>query len=219
MRICTLNIQRCKRTSPQTIGRYLRDMEVQIAAIQEADRKTARSQYIDQVLELKEAAGMKNHYFYRTIPFLGGGEYGIAVMTQSDRDKVKFMDLTYFGDREPRGAIILQTAFKKTEFLLVGTHLSQKPRFAKRQFKDILNLVRSSTLPWLIAGDLNLEEVKSEAKDYFETDDAPTWPSEAPEKRFDHILYSGLFRGKIKTSVRCIPALSDHCMVIADLRI
>ncbi|MDH7578149.1 MAG: endonuclease/exonuclease/phosphatase family protein [Bacillota bacterium] len=217
MRIGTLNIQRCKRASPQTIGQHLREMGVQLAVLQEVDRNTRRSQYQDQIVELREASGMKNYHFYRTIPFLGGGEYGIAVMTQNDKDEVRFIDLTYFGDREPRGAIILHTVFQKTEFLLVGTHLSQKPRFAKLQFRDILKFVRSSGLPWLIAGDLNLEEVKSEAQDYFEDDDAPTWPSEAPKKRFDHILCDNFFKGKTATYVHCLPALSDHCMVIADI--
>ncbi|KJS82129.1 MAG: hypothetical protein JM58_15480 [Peptococcaceae bacterium BICA1-8] len=217
MKICTFNIQHCVRTAPGLIGKYIKELNIDIAVLQEVDKYAARSNYIDQVEVIKENAGMGFAAFYSCLKFKDGGEYGIALLTKNTPISIEVLNLSVKGDREPRGAILLKTADQNKEFYCCGTHLSTISKYAKMQLEKTLYSLENRKLPWILAGDFNIEDTKELRPDAsFEANSLPTWPVDNPQKKIDHVLCSETFKNRVKSQVVCNEALSDHCILVAN---
>jgi endonuclease/exonuclease/phosphatase family metal-dependent hydrolase len=176
-----------------------------------------RSSFKSQAREISSAAGLGFNYFYRMISFIGGGEYGIALLSQYAVEDIAFFDLTIEADREARGAIIARMELEGFDLLLAGTHLSVRENFAKEQLKRLITALGTVGRPWLLMGDLNLVDVGGIDKRFLESDTGSTWPSENPTAKLDRVLFSGIPAECIASQVECDPSLSDHCAILVDL--
>lgn len=176
-----------------------------------------RSSFKSQAREISSAAGLGFDYFYRTISFIGGGEYGIALLSHYAVEDIAFFDLTIEADREARGAIIARIELEGFDLMLAGTHLSVRENFAKAQLESLISALAGAGRPWLLMGDFNLVDVEGIDKRFLESDTGSTWPSENPKAKLDRVLFSGIPGECIASQVVCDPSLSDHCAVLVDL--
>ena len=176
-----------------------------------------RSTFKSQAREISSAAGLDFDYFYPTISFLGGGEYGIALLSRYEVEDLEFFDLTIEADREARGAILARLELEGFDLLLAGTHLSVRENFAKAQLERLIAALGAVGRPWLLMGDLNLVDVEGIDKSFLESDTGSTWPSENPKAKLDRVLFSGIPAECIASQVECDPSLSDHCAILVDL--
>ncbi len=84
LRIMTYNIHHCEGTDRQIdierIAEIIRKSGCDLVALQEVDRRTTRSNQVDQLTELARLTGL-HPYFGKAIDF-GGGEYGVAILSK-----------------------------------------------------------------------------------------------------------------------------------------
>ena len=176
-----------------------------------------RSSLKKQAREIASAAGLGFDYFYPTISFIGGGGYGIALLSSVAVEEMEFFDLTIPADREARGAILASIELEGFDLLLAVTHLSVREDFAKAQLERLIAALGAAGKPWLLMGDLNLIDIDDSDMSFLESDTGSTWPSENPTAKLDRVLFSGIPAECIKSQVECDPNLSDHCAVLVDL--
>ena len=80
IRVASFNIAAGKVSDMTAIAKAIRAMNVDVVALQEVDKLTARSGRVDQAAELAKLTGMQA-VFGRAIDF-DGGEYGLAFLSR-----------------------------------------------------------------------------------------------------------------------------------------
>jgi len=114
--------------------------------------------------------------------------------------------------------------------IFIGTHFDHTGNETDRilQAKKVNELLSGVRYPAILAGDLNaepgstpiliLEDLWGHA--YDEAVPSPTYPSDAPAKKIDYVMYYPKDRWKVISSeVICDSVVSDHCahLVVLEL--
>lgn len=224
----------------ERLAQIIREADVDLVALQEVDRNTARCGGVDQPAELARLTGM-NAFFAAAMPYNGGG-YGELVLSRFPIVASYALPLPARPDHEPRvAAVIVVRPPGGTEALaFAGTHLDHtddptdriaqaralvaafsQPRVAfgpEAVWGDVVRVV--------IAGDLNAEPESAVLQAFAEyldvaADAGPTFPSHAPRQRIDYILTRDVSGEEPPISVLAArvlsePVASDHAPVVAS---
>ena len=213
------------RVDLERIAKVIRRAKPDLVALQEVDRKTARSGGMDQPAQLAELTGM--HVEYGPTSLYDEGEYGNAVLSRYEIKSRRVHTLPYRagGQREPRGAleVRVEPSDQSGEIAFVSVHLdhtaaedSDRPA----QTKALASLVsqKDVEVPTILAGDFNcgpgsepLEVFKRSWTDATAKSEFRTSPTFVPDKKIDLVFVKPDHRWKVK-SAEVIDELSasDH---------
>ncbi|MDP3453295.1 MAG: endonuclease/exonuclease/phosphatase family protein [Bacteroidales bacterium] len=201
-----------------------------IAFLQEVDHNVSRSGGIDQTSLLAQKSGLKYHYFYKAIDFMGG-DYGVAILSRfplSDFNTIKLDSPVKSEDRVLGTAIVHIGDGKR--LLIASTHLDLNKINRERQIAQIDSVMKLSPYPLILAGDFNAtpesDEIKYMVDNYISstTDFKPTFPNISPNRTIDYIfirnhpvksLYLEFTSHKVLQNIDA----SDHLPVVASIKI
>jgi endonuclease/exonuclease/phosphatase family metal-dependent hydrolase len=164
IRVMTYNIHSCTgmdgKLFPDRIARIINRQSPDIVALQEVDRRMARSDSQDQARLIAERLDM--HYTYFPVLKSNGGEYGLAVLS---RFPMEVMSCSYLpqasspASSERRGVMWTRHATRNGPLHLLNTHLSlvKKERIAQMQHivKTLIDHQIPDSEPVIFCGDLN----------------------------------------------------------------
>lgn len=228
LRIATWNLQSCAR-GIHRVAEQIRAIDADVVLFQEVDRGTRRSGRVDQVAQLAELAGYRDHAFFQAIEWDDCGGYGLAMMSRHPLREARTVRLPTERNTEQR---VLGTAVVETPsgaLRTAVTHLSHRPferSLRIRQIGHIHQVLGASDEPIVLAGDFNdlpgsepHRAVTSRLRDLYDTageGDAGTHPF-APgiTLRIDYMFACNRIDAH-RTRVHATSA-SDHHALVSDL--
>jgi len=211
------------------IAGVIKAVDPDLVALQEVDFMTRRARGYDLATELGWRT-KRAPIFGRAMPY-DGGEYGEGVLSRNSFIASRNISLPCTGNNEPRAALMVTTVLPAGDTIIfIGTHFDHTANEADRvlQAKKINELLSDVCYPVILAGDLNavpgstpiliLEELWGSAYDV--TALSPTFPSDAPSKKIDYVMYYPKDRWKVISSeVLCDTVVSDHCAHLVTLEL
>jgi endonuclease/exonuclease/phosphatase family metal-dependent hydrolase len=232
IRVLTYNIHHGRgtdgRVDLERIARVIRASEADLVALQEVDRRTTRSDGVDQADRLATLTGL-NAAFGKAIDF-GGGEYGVAVLSRFEIVASRTHALPSSADREQRVALDVRVRLaSREELTFVSTHFDHTrdatDRVAQANSINELFATRKPG-PVIVAGDLNATPLTAEMKLLGGAwllaageSPAPTFPAEKPTRKIDYVLLRRADAWKVnRTRVMKEPVASDHAPLLVELQ-
>ncbi|MGD8378758.1 MAG: endonuclease/exonuclease/phosphatase family protein [Gammaproteobacteria bacterium] len=206
------------------IVRFIRDLDPDISGLIEVDLGSLRSDRINQAQAIATAIGHDHVYqckygersFNNRVPIVN--KQGNAFITGHEIQDRQFH---YFDAGIKR--LIMELQLDGLSIFLV--HLSVKYRHRHYQLGHLHSLVRQAANPVIVAGDFNTFWGDYELHLFMEAaglysanaDNLPSYPSWAPRRELDFVLYS---RGIRKLDFR-MPQVnfSDHLPLIFDFEL
>lgn len=233
LRVLTYNIHHGEGTDGKLdlarIAGVIGEVAPDIVALQEVDRRAARTGNVDQPAELAKLTGM-NVAFGANIP-LQGGHYGNAVLARLPIAREENRLLPSIGGGEQRGVLDVRLKLPggDDEVRLLATHLDARgPNAERLASADAINelLARDAATPTLLAGDLN-DTPASEVLRRFEAawqiatrEPHLTSPAGKPRRQIDFALSSPANRWRVvETRALDEAVASDHrpLLVVIEL--
>lgn len=228
IKVASYNIRKAIGTDrlrrPERILGVLAEVDAQIVALQEADRRFGQRQ---SALPL---ALIEAHSDLRPVPFLTRpdsiGYHGNAILVHK---KFRIVDHATLAipSLEPRGAVLAELERDGQQLRIVGMHLDLSGLWRRKQVRAVLDAVATRpAMPTVLMGDLNewahhrgcLSEF---LHDYRIAFTGPSYHSQRPVGRLDRIIVgSGLriLSSGTHNTARAKKA-SDHLPVWAELAI
>jgi endonuclease/exonuclease/phosphatase family metal-dependent hydrolase len=217
------------RLDLQRIARVIRSAQPDLVALQEVDRKTARTRLVDQPRELSRLTELE-------VAFGGnlkvqGGDYGNAVLSRLPIARQDNHLLPSIKGGEQRGVLRVDVRLPGERGLLTlwATHFDFRADPAERlaAVAAIESLLADEPRqPALLAGDLNAvphsEAMEALAKHWSatSTQEMPTSPVVKPKRQIDYVWYRPRDRFRV-VEVRVLdePEASDHRPILAVLEL
>ena len=208
----------------QQITDFIKSEDPDIVGLVEVDSGSIRSRLVNQAEQIAEALGHYSVYqckygeesIQKSLPIVRkqGNAFLAAPRVHGER-------FHYMSTGVKR--LIIELELENLAVFLV--HLSLKYRHRHYQLRHLHDLVRECTKPVIVAGDFNTFWGEHEIYLFMQAarlrsanvDSLPSYPSRAPRKELDFILYSD---GIEVTDFR-IPAvqLSDHLPLVCDFEL
>jgi endonuclease/exonuclease/phosphatase family metal-dependent hydrolase len=206
------------------ITRFIKDVDPDIVGLIEVDTGSIRSRMVNQAEKIATDLKMNTSYetkygsrsFNQLLPIVR--KQGNAFMAAQRVHGEKFH---YFDTGIKRLIIELEMA----EFAVFLVHLSLKYRHRHLQLRRLHDLIEATEKPVIVAGDFNTFWGENEIYLFMRAaglksanlDGLPTYPSRAPRKELDFVLY----QEGITVSSFEIPdvRLSDHLPLICDFEV
>ncbi|MBO7726080.1 MAG: hypothetical protein J6S40_06390 [Thermoguttaceae bacterium] len=230
LRFVTFNIRACQGlnssygVNPALAGGVLNDLAPDVAGLQEVDRNTKRSGYVDQITVLGEMTGLSPVYA-KAINY-GGGEYGIGVLTGLPIVSTRRVSLP--GAEEARALVEVEF----DDFVLFNTHLSLTASSRTESAVIIKNELARYDKPVILLGDMNeATGIRSLFGDVWTVIGpvAPTFPADSPTVQYDYVLIadptgaisvnSPIWTDAVEESGVVSVIASDHRPVYVDLNL
>jgi endonuclease/exonuclease/phosphatase family metal-dependent hydrolase len=203
---------------------FIKSEDPDIVGLVEVDSGSIRSRLVNQAEQIAEALGHYSVYqckygeesIQKSLPIVRkqGNAFLAAPRVHGER-------FHYMSTGVKR--LIIELELENLAVFLV--HLSLKYRHRHYQLRHLHDLVRACTKPVIVAGDFNTFWGEHEIYLFMQAarlrsanvDSLPSYPSRAPRKELDFILYSD---GIEVTDFR-IPAiqLSDHLPLVCDFEV
>lgn len=211
------------------VARAVLKADPDIAALQELDYRTKRAAKLDVTAEIAKRTEMVS-IFAKAVDW-DSGEYGQALLSKYTFLKTGKVDLPTHQGNEPRIAIESLIILPAGDTIrLVGTHLDHQKDSAERleQAEEINRRFLQDNIPTILAGDINDIPGSKTVKileehwgiTYDPEDPIPTFPSHAPEKKIDYVMFYPKDRWKVvEREVLCDKVASDHCAVLVVLEL
>ncbi len=206
-----------RRKNLNRIASLLRDHD--IVALQEADGGSLRSQFVNQVEYLAEAAGFPYWYQQRNRNLGKLGQHSNGLLSRYAPHVLETHRLP--GLIPGRGAIVARFGEGPDALMLVVLHLALGNRAQRRQLHYIRELIGAQR-HIIIMGDLNsplqhllLHTALRDLDLHPAMDDLHTFPSWKPRRDLDHILISANLRVHQQRVVD-LP-LSDHLPIAMEI--
>ena len=234
VRIATYNIHKCRgmdsRVSLERVAEVIREIEVDIVALQEVVR--AKEQ--DQLTELARLAEYPHIAFGENRKHRGGG-YGNALLSKFPIEHSRNYDVTIPG-REPRGLLRADLRLASGELLHVlnihlGTGLMERRGQSSLLLHEEVLLSKEFSAPRILLGDFNEwtrgKATKLLSKHFRSAETKPahataaqkmrSYPGFLPVLHLDHIYYDDALKLKTFRLHRSRKALlaSDHVPLVA----
>jgi len=206
------------------ITRFIKDVDPDIVGLIEVDTGSIRSRMVNQAEKIASDLRMNTSYetkygsrsFNQVLPIVR--KQGNAFMAAQRVHGEKFH---YFDTGIKRLIIELEMA----EFAVFLVHLSLKYRHRHLQLRRLYDLIEVTEKPVIVAGDFNTFWGENEIYLFMRAaglrsanvDGLPTYPSRAPRKELDFVLY----QDGITVNSFEIPdvRLSDHLPLICDFEV
>ena len=227
MRVVSYNIRKAigldRRRRPERILDVLAEIDADVVALQEADRR-----FGERVSALPHHL-LNDHGMYKPVPLAmhphGIGWHGNALLVKPD---VEILDcaVLHLPSIEPRGAVCADLRVNGVEVRIVGLHLDLSGLWRRRQSSAILHHVatRPRPLPTILMGDTNEWTRGGCLRDFAAHHEvAPTGPSfhaRKPVARLDRIFVSPELEvvGSGVHTTATSRIASDHLPIWADLK-
>lgn len=215
----------------ERVASVIRSVQPDVVTLQEIDSVTARTGLEDQATRLGELTGMQAMFGgfmdYR------GGRYGMAVLSRYP--VVEWENHRLPDGAEPRSALAARVELLKPGYgqgpqvVVVGVHLYANAEERLAQAARLVQLFADEEAPVILAGDFNsipeskvmrlLEDAGGWQRPAKEGQ-AFTFPSEAPDREIDFILFRPGSRFAVREH-RVIPEklASDHRPVLLELEL
>ena len=208
----------------QEITRFIKDVDPDIVGLIEVDTGSIRSRMVNQAEKIATDLQMNTSYetkygsksINQILPIVR--KQGNAFMAAQRVHGEKFH---YFDTGIKRLIIELEMA----EFAVFLVHLSLKYRHRHLQLRRLHDLIEATEKPVIVAGDFNTFWGENEIYLFMRAaglksanvDGLPTYPSRAPRKELDFVLY----QDGITVNSFDIPnvRLSDHLPLICDFEV
>ncbi len=212
-----------RRRNPGRIIDVLNEIDADIIALQEADRRFgARAAAIPQKL-------LEMHSDYSAIPLDvqtdSMGWHGNAILVRNSATVIAH-DIMHIPCLEPRGAIMAHFELAGRELAVFGMHLDLSGLWRRRQAAAIVKLAQEKErdVPVVLMGDLNEWSaaggcLKDFARAFEMVDCGRSFHSRSPIATLDRIMHSNSFNcttAGVHDSAAARKA-SDHLPVWADL--
>ncbi len=197
-RIATYNIQKGigldLRRQPQRILEVLRELDADIIALQEVDRRFGRR------MTALPPELIAEHTDYRAIPFAARrgslGWHGNAILVRQAINVLGHRRLT-IPMVEPRGAVLADVELQGQPLRVVATHLSLIGACRRLQIASIMEQLHAdeNDVPVVILGDLNewrrpSRQLRGLAPQYRVVSPGHSFPSALPTASLDRIITS-----------------------------
>lgn len=218
-----------KDNNLDVVAKAIRNANPDIVALQEMDYKTNRANKLDVTSEIALRTNMVS-IFGKAVDW-DGGEYGQALLSKYTFLKTEKLELPTHQGNETRIAIESLLVLPAGDTIrFVGTHLDHQKEGLERieQAEELNRRFLNDNIPNILAGDLN-DIPDSETIEILEANwglsynpkaPTPTFPSHAPEKKIDYIMFYPKGRWKVvETEVLCDKVASDHCAVLVVLEL
>jgi endonuclease/exonuclease/phosphatase family metal-dependent hydrolase len=198
MKVATYNIRKCigtdRRRDPERVLAVLREMDADVVALQEADRRFGL-----------RASAIPHHMFLENSDYVpvefGGRAHGIgwhgnAILVRRGIE-VRHAQPLIIPTLEPRGAVIAELRVKGSALRILGVHLDLSGLWRRRQIRAILAHLDAAAqhIPTVILGDFNqwsdrgaLSEFAFHHHRLVKT--PPSFHSRRPVVRLDRIIVS-----------------------------
>jgi endonuclease/exonuclease/phosphatase family metal-dependent hydrolase len=232
VRVVTYNIHTCvgvdRRYDPGRIAAVLREIDADIACLQEVDARRRIGRHAEQWAYLSEATGLR--------VILGGGirnhrgRFGNAILTRFPVLAARSLDLTVAG-YEPRGAIDADLLIGSRVLRVIATHFGLHAGERRLQANRLMSAIgeplaanRRAADAVLLMGDLNEWRGRSGAIRAFDRRLGPspvarTFPSWMPVLALDRIYAEGpaVLRDVCVYRTPLARLASDHLPLVGDL--
>ncbi|MGL5840193.1 MAG: endonuclease/exonuclease/phosphatase family protein [Sphingorhabdus sp.] len=158
IKVATYNIRKCigtdRRRNPTRVLEVLREIDADVVALQEADRRFGL-----------RASAIPHHMFLERSDYVpvdlsgrphGIGWHGNAILVRRGSE-VRHAQPLPLPTLEPRGAVVAEIKVKGHALRIIGLHLDLSGLWRRRQIRAILNFIDSAAhhLPTIILGDFN----------------------------------------------------------------
>jgi len=200
------------------IARVIAAANPDVVALQEVDRHCARSGEVDQAAELGRLLEM-TPVFGKALD-LGGGEYGLAVLSKFPIVRHEVHRLP--GEGEPRIALEVRLRSKTGAFSLTNVHLDHRGAEPRLLQAEALDKLLTGESPMILCGDFNAPP-RSDTMAAFhdwkmvaKKGDRLTQPADKPKVEIDHVLVRG-FTCPEGASVIKEKEASDHRPLVLTL--
>ena len=206
------------------ITRFIKSVDPDVVGLIEVDTGSIRSRNVNQAEKLAADLGMNTSYetkygdrsLNQLLPIVR--KQGNAFMAAPRVHGEKFH---YFDTGIKRLIIELEM----DDFAIFLVHLSLKYRHRHLQLRRLYDLIQDTRKPVVVAGDFNTfwgeNEIylfkKAAGLTSANTDSIPTYPSRAPRKELDFVLY----QDGIKVTDFRVPDVrhSDHLPLVCDFEL
>lgn len=227
IRVMTYNIQYGKGLDGiqdlNRIAEIIKESNADIIGLQEVERLSSRSNFINQTKFLAEKLNM--YAVFSPALKIGTFQYGNAVLSRFpiiDAQKVSIKS-----QQEPRNILMTKIDLFGQEIVFISTHLGLSQAERLEHVNKIITSLTPHNLPTILVGDWNsrpnskeVQKIKAILNDNHQlagSNKGYTFPSKQAEARIDYIFTSSdikVFNNQtIKTYV------SDHLPVISDIKI
>ncbi|MPT48087.1 MAG: endonuclease [Sphingobium sp.] len=229
LRIASYNIRKAigtdRRRNPERVLAVLEEIDADIIALQEADRRFGTREAALPPLLIERRSD------YQPAPLNlqndSIGWHGNAIFVRKSAT-ITMSDIIHLPCLEPRGAVMAEvTLAGGAKLRLLGMHLDLSGLWRRKQANAVLQLVKDAPdMPTLLAGDLNEWRRDRGCLDDFgrHFDFAPcgrSFPSRYPLGQLDQIMMDDRFE-LLNCGVHDSPLArraSDHLPIWADLRL
>jgi endonuclease/exonuclease/phosphatase family metal-dependent hydrolase len=206
------------------ITQFVKSVDPDIVGLIEVDTGSIRSRKVNQAEQIAAALGMNTSYetkygyksLNQLLPIVR--KQGNAFMAAARVHGEKF----HYFDTGIKRLII---EFEMRDFAVFLVHLSVKYRHRHLQLRRLYDLIEETDKPVIVAGDFNTFWGENEIYLFMRaagltsanTESLPTYPSRAPRKELDFILYQ---EGIVVTGLE-VPQVrySDHLPLICDFEV
>ncbi|WP_336964908.1 endonuclease/exonuclease/phosphatase family protein [Sphingobium aquiterrae] len=228
LRVASYNIRKAigtdRRRNPERVLDVLAELDADVIALQEADRRFGtRIAAIPPLL-------LESHSPYRSVPINvhadSMGWHGNALLIRKDAS-VAAHDIVHLPCLEPRGAVTAEVEAKGIALRLFGMHLDLSGLWRRRQAAAVIHAAHSAApMPTVLMGDLN--EWSAErgcladfARHYRFAPCGRSFHARRPVARLDRIMFNDAL-----TLVNCgvhesaaSRRASDHLPIWAELQL
>ena len=220
VKVMSYNVQHC--AGLDNVINYDRTADVilrqrpDVVALQELDSVTARSGGLNQIEELARRA--LYYPVYASAIDYDGGKYGVGILTH---ERPLSVTRTPLPGKEPRVLLVVELP----NYVMACTHLDLKEENRLASVPILVAEAQKWQKPFLIAGDWNDEpdsKLMNELRKYFtiNTGKKATFPADTPRICIDYIAsFRGRSAATLNQSVISAPDVSDHCPLVANLRL
>lgn len=226
MKVASYNIHKCRgtdgRTQPERILEVIRELDADLIALQEVDRRFGRKDGLLDPEAIRREAGMRL-LVQSDLPH-GHGWHGNALLVRAEPKTYRRLRLRLPGF-EPRGAIVAELDLGEGEFRVIAAHLGLLRLSRLDQASALLKAHRElPPLPTILMGDFNewrrrRRSALSILEPTFGGDATPrSFPSRRPIFALDRILGwpHGLVTGLAVHTSPLARLASDHLPLTAS---
>ncbi len=229
----TFNIQHAldykkKIINTNLFARKIAENHVDICGLNEVRSKGPLLGYTDQMNAIRKKLDFQG-YFAKAIMVNDKAPYGNAIVSRypiTSAETIMIPDPENKDEDvrcETRCVLKSLIDFNGKEICVLVCHMGLSDAERKNAVETLCGIIDNADLPLILMGDFNAEpddtvfdplyERLSDSDLLSDVKSQPTFPSYAPEKKIDYILYRGL---KCK-SVRTVnEVISDHCPIVAE---
>lgn len=227
IRVASYNIRKAigtdRRRNPERILEVLREIDADVIALQEADRRFGTRHAVLSPHLLDEHGSWKSVGV--SLRAASMGWHGNALLVRRDAEVVDCEPI-HLPALEPRGAVMADVKLPAGVLRVVGMHLDLSGLWRRRQAAAIMSHVASSATsrPAVLMGDLNEWTraagcLRDFAREYSFADTGPSFHARRPIGRLDRIMVSDGAR-VVDCGVHASPAArkaSDHLPIWAEI--